>query len=92
VRPRTLTRAARDLIDERPEFAMAARLLALHWLVQGCGYELTGVDAWAAYSITVEAAARTGKIPEVREQMRQLVAGEGPGGFVTRMLGRELGV
>jgi hypothetical protein len=40
--PRTLTRAARDLAEARPAFAVGAGLLALHWLVQGYGYEITG--------------------------------------------------
>jgi hypothetical protein len=90
--PRTLTRAARDLADERPGFATAAGLLALRWLVQGHGYEVTGADVWAAYSITVEAATRTGKAADMREQMRQLVSTERPGGFVTRVLSQELGL
>ncbi len=90
--PGTLTRAARDLASERPDFAMAAGLLALRWLVQGYGYEVTGADVWAAYSITLEAAARTGKVAEVREQVRLLVSAEVPGGFVARVLGRELGL
>jgi hypothetical protein len=90
--PATLTRAARDLADERPEFAMAAGLLALRWLVQGYGYDVTGADVRAAYSIAVDAAARTGNVAEVREQARQLVSTEAPGGFVTRVLGPELGL
>ena len=40
--PKTLTRAARDLADQHPAFALDAGLLALHWLVQGYGYEITG--------------------------------------------------
>ena len=33
--PKTLTRAARDFADVRPEFAAEAGLAALHWLVEG---------------------------------------------------------
>ncbi len=88
----TLTRAARDLADERPEFAVAAGLLALRWLVRGYGYDVTGADVRAAYSIAVDAAARTGNVAEVREQARQLVSTEAPGGFVTRVLGPKLGL
>jgi hypothetical protein len=40
--PKTLARAARDLDVERPAFAAEAGLLALHWLSQGYGYEITG--------------------------------------------------
>jgi hypothetical protein len=90
--PATLTRTARDLADGRPELAMAAGLLALRWLVQGHGYGVTGADVLAAYSVTVEAAERTGKVADVREEVRRLVSAETPGGLATRVLGRELGL
>jgi hypothetical protein len=90
--PRTLTRAARDLAPQRPDFAIGAGLLALHWLANGFGYEVTGADVWAAYSSTITAAEQTGNVPEVREQMRHIISAEGPGGFVRRVLGRELGM
>lgn len=40
----------------------------------------------------METAARTGKIAEVREQVWRIVSAEIAGGFVTRVLGRELGL
>ncbi|MFA5890826.1 MAG: hypothetical protein WDA27_07735 [Actinomycetota bacterium] len=90
--PRTLTRAARDLAEKQPAFAVGAGLLALHWLVQGYGYEITGVDVLAAYSETLEAAQKQGSVAETRERIRALVAAEPPGGFVRRILGRDLGL
>jgi hypothetical protein len=36
---KTLARAARDFGEKEPAFAIGAGLLALHWLVQGYGYE-----------------------------------------------------
>jgi hypothetical protein len=91
--PRTLTRAARDLAGAQPAFAVRAGLLALHWLVQGYGYEITGADVWAAYAETMKAAERAGGVAETRERIRQLVAGETFGErFVTKILGRELGL
>jgi hypothetical protein len=91
--PRTLTRAARDLAGAQPAFAVRAGLLALHWLVQGYGYEITGADVWAAYTQTMKAAERAGGIAETQERIRQLVAGETSGErFVTRILGRQLGL
>ena len=44
--PRTLTRAARDLAEKQPAFSVTAGLLALHWLVAGYGYDITGGDVW----------------------------------------------
>lgn len=91
--PRTLTRAARDLAGEQPAFAVRAGLLALHWLIEGYGYEITGADVWAAYSETMKAAERGGSVPETRERIRRLVASETFGErFVRKILGRELGV
>jgi len=90
--PRTLARAARDLSEARPAFAVGAGLLALHWLVQGYGYEITGADVWAAYSSTMKAAETSGNARDVRERIRQLVVAEKAGGFVARILGRELGL
>jgi hypothetical protein len=89
--PRTLTRAARDLAGEQPAFATQAGLLALRWLVQGYGYEITGGDVWAAYSCTMKVAETNGDIRDVRERIKRMV-GERPGGFVAQILGRELGL
>jgi hypothetical protein len=88
--PRTLTRAARDLAEEQPAFSVAAGLLALRWLVEGYGYDLTGADVWAAYAATVRAAEKAGVVAETRERIRRLVAGESPGGFVRQILGKDL--
>ena len=88
--PRTLTRAARDLAEAQPAFAVDAGLLALHWLVKGYGYEITGADVWVAYSSTLKAAEKAGRAVEARECIRSLVAAEEPGGFVRQMLGKVL--
>jgi hypothetical protein len=91
--PKTLTRAARDFAEKRPEFAIEAGLAALRWLVDGYGYEIIGADVWAAYAHTAKAAEKAGRTEEVRGRIRALVASETYGErFVTRILGRELGV
>jgi hypothetical protein len=88
--PRTLSRAARDLAEGQPAFAAAVGLLAVERLAQGYGYDITAADVWAAYQHTMRAAEFTGRSVEARERIRQLVASEGPGGFVTSVLAREL--
>jgi len=90
--PRTLTRAARDLAGEQPAFAVDAGLLAVHWLVHGFGYEITGADVWATYDSTMKAAAKNGTADATRERLRSLVLSEPTGGFVRRILGNELGL
>jgi len=70
---------------------VGAGLLALHWLVQGIGYEITSADCWEAYRSTLAAAERQGSLAEVKDRVRQLVASAGAGvHFVTEVLGREL--
>jgi hypothetical protein len=90
--PKTLTRAARDFTEQQPAFAVGAGLIALHWLVQGYGYEITHADVLAAYSSTMRAAEKSGSLTETREKVKALVAGEPPGGIVARILGRDLGL
>ena len=91
--PKTLTRAARDFADRNPVFAVQAGLAALRWLVEGCGYEITSADVWAAYAHTMKAAEKAGRTAEVRDRIRMLVASETYGErFVSRILSRELGL
>jgi hypothetical protein len=91
--PKTLTRAARDHAEVLPVFAVEAGMLALHWLVQGYGYEIRGADVWAAYTCTMKAAERQGSAAETRKLIRELVASEATDDrFVTKVLGRELGL
>jgi len=91
--PRTLTRAACDFAEKKPAFAAKAGLAALHWLVLGYGYEITGADVWAAYSNTLKAAEMSGTREETRERIRQLVSTETFGErFVSEILARELGL
>jgi len=91
--PRTLTRAARDLEEEEPRFAVEAGIAALRWLVAGYGYDITSLDVWAAYNHAMKAARNLGCEAETRARIRDLVAGETFGErFVTKILGRELGL
>jgi len=90
--PKTLARAARDFADKQPAFAVGAGLLSLHWLVLGYGYEITGADVFDAYRATMAAAERHGSMHEIKERIRAMVAAEQVGGFVTKVLGRELGL
>jgi hypothetical protein len=91
--PRTLSRAARDYADDQPAFALGAGLLALYWLAQGYGYEITGADVWAAYSATIQVAGRLGKAEHARADIRRIAAStQDATNAVVRILGRELGL
>jgi hypothetical protein len=90
--PRTLARAARDYATKRPGFAVGAGLLALQWLVEGHGYEITSADVLTAYHATLAAAERNGSSAEVKERIRKLVGARGAGeSFVAMVLNRMLG-
>ncbi|MAG31389.1 MAG: hypothetical protein CL908_10930 [Deltaproteobacteria bacterium] len=91
--PQTLTRAARDFAEKNPAFAIEAGMAALHWLVEGYGYEITGLDVHAAYSHTMKAAENAVCEEQTRARIRDLVAAETFGErFVTKILGRQLGL
>ncbi len=88
--PKTLTRAARDFAVTQPDFARAAGMLALRWLVEGYGYEITSTDVWDAYTNVMAVAKELGNTDETQVEIAQLVAGEPPPAFVGHVLGREL--
>jgi Fic family protein len=69
--PKKLTRAARDHLRKHPTFAVEAALAALHWIAQGAGYALTGLDVLEAYRYATEAAVIRRRIPkaEFRERV-----------------------
>ncbi len=79
-----------DLAAKQPAFALEAGMLALRWLAQGYGYEITSADVWAAYSNTLKAAEKKDVVTQTKQRIRELVASEVAGGFVARILGREL--
>jgi hypothetical protein len=89
--PQTLTRAARDFATSNPEFAVEAGMAALRWVLKGYDYEITGLDALAAYRATMAAAENLGRIEETRARVGKLVASETrTDSLVTRVLEREL--
>lgn len=91
--PRTLTRAARDMAATEPLFAVESGIIALRWLVEGYGYDITSDDVKEAYTYTMKAAETARLHSETFERIRKLVAGEVHGDrFVTRVLGQTLGL
>ena len=91
--PQTLTRAARDFAEKNPEFALKAGMAALHWLVEGYGYDITSLDVLNAYSHTMKAAESAGCVDKTRQRIHDMVARESFGElFVTKILGRHLGL
>ncbi len=91
--PQTLTRAARDFAEKNPAFAVEAGMTALRWLVDGYGYEITGLDVANAYSFTMQAARHARCEGETHRRIRVLVGRETFGErFVTKVIGQHLGL
>jgi hypothetical protein len=91
--PRTLIRAARDMVEKEPRFALEAGLAALRWMAQGYGYEVTSLDIRQAYDWTSKAAEHAGCMSEALQRLRDLVAKENQQErFVSRVLEQELGL
>jgi hypothetical protein len=89
--PRTLTRAALDFADTETTFAADAGLLAIHWLLEGHGYEVKSWDVQDSYRAAMAAAARRGTADATKEHIRQMVAAKKHTGTVAKTLEQELG-
>lgn len=90
--PRTLIRAARDFAAERPDFAVAAGVAGLRYIMRGYGFDITNVDVLDAYDAVFQAATVAG-IPEaqMKAEIRELISATAPyNEFVGRLLARRL--
>jgi hypothetical protein len=85
--PRTLTRAARDFAQRKPEFAVACGTAALHWMAAGFGYEITGSDVLDAYDALADAALATGmERDQLNRRLRDQFAAVPEHSFVATVL------
>jgi hypothetical protein len=64
--PRTLSRAARDLLKKDATFCLQVGQLAIQRILEGCGYELTGIDLIDAYNHFMAAAQALGIASQAR--------------------------
>ena len=67
--PRTLSRAARDLIETDARFCVEVGRLAILRILEGYGYELTAADVTEAYNHLMAAAQRLGIAVQVRHEV-----------------------
>lgn len=81
--PKTLTRAAREHATRDPAFSLAIAELALVGIARGYGYEITALDAIAAYTIGREAARELGSESEYHTRCRVIA---GTDAFLARAL------
>lgn len=65
--------------------------MALEWLAQGYGYEVTGGDVWAAYLPAKSVAERADATAALRAHVREIAARYRDGkNLVAEVLRREL--
>lgn len=89
--PKTLTRAARDLKNSAPAFAVEAGMAALRWLAVGYGYEVTGFDVREACVMTMMAATNAGCVEQIIPRLRELMKNDASANhLVSRIIGTEL--
>lgn len=67
--PRTLSRAARDLLETDVRFCLQVGRLAIQRILEGYGYELTGGDVIDAYRRFLAAAERLGVTEHARNDV-----------------------
>ncbi|OQX14051.1 MAG: hypothetical protein BWK76_15340 [Desulfobulbaceae bacterium A2] len=71
--PKTLIRAARDMKNREPRFAVEAGITALRWLSEGYGYDTTDYDVYEAVRYTMEAARAAGCEHEATRRIQELL-------------------
>jgi hypothetical protein len=87
--PNTLARAARDMAEKQPAFAVEAGLLALRGFAQGDGFDVTSVDVSKALEHTIRAATAAGNLVEARDRIESILLEDGVGAeFVRRVISR----
>lgn len=84
--PQTLVRAARDMRESHPAFAMKAGITALRWMLGGYGYDLTGTDVLGAFHFMMESAARIGQQDDTVAALRELMGKKGADDWVVNIL------
>jgi hypothetical protein len=76
--PRTLSRASRDLLKEDAQFCLEVGRLAIQRMLEGYGYELTGMDVIDAYNHLMAAAQTLGIASQARADVL-VIATKQPG-------------
>ena len=72
--PKTLTRAAKEYANEKPDFSINAGMASLQWIIARFGYDITSMDVLMAYDAII-AASNHASIDQtvLKEKVRQLI-------------------
>jgi hypothetical protein len=88
----TLLRAARDLQESNPRFALQAAVAALRWMVASRFYELRAGDVWDARRFALETAEVTGQAETIQAFLDELTSSADTDTFVRQQLEAPYGV
>ena len=72
--PRTLSRAARDFLKKDARFCLEVGRLAIQRILEGYGYELTGIDVVDAFHHYMAAAEALGIVSQARTDVLAMAA------------------
>jgi len=70
--PRTLSRASRDLVDDDAKISLQVGRMAVRRMLDGDGYDVTGIDVIDAYHHLVNAAEKLGLLNAARDDVFSL--------------------
>ena len=84
--PKTLSRAARDLIETDARFCLHVGRIALQRMADGYGYELTGIDVMDAYTHFIKAAEKLGVAEDARKDALAMAANAKQGSTFAKAL------
>jgi hypothetical protein len=66
-------------------------MASLHWLSQGWGYEITGIDVHSAFHYAIKAAQTLELEEQIRRDIKKIIAEDtSPGMFIKDVLGEHL--
>ena len=88
--PKTLNRAAKDRLDENPNYALNVAMSSLYWMSQGFGYEISNFDVHDALSVIKQASMELGIWEITKQQLGKMVETDSTG-FVSKAISASLG-
>ena len=77
--PRTLSRASRDFLKKDPRFCLEVGRLAIQRILEGYGFELTGIDILDAFNHYMAAAQTLGAASQARADALAMATKQQPG-------------
>jgi len=88
--PKTLNRAAKDRLDEEPNYSLNVAMSSLYWMTQGFGYEISSFDVHDALSVIKQSAKELGLWKVTKQQLGKMVETDTTG-FISKIISTSSG-